>query len=299
MVYEERRVVRRRRTGTAVRRRRGSGTTEQRESKTAGRLIACIWILFLAVAGRLMFPQSFENVRAWLLSAVAGDVDYKAAVTVLGEAVRGEENVGEALRKAYEYAFTVSADEGLIEAHNDMDDAPGDIPAVSIIEQPETEAEMTTQEYVGTVSDEVVIDRPYPQNTTADTVDLSISLSPPIDGEVTSGFGYRVHPVSGEITFHYGTDYAAEEGETVRCAADGTVQAVGDSATYGLYVIIDHGSGVKTLYAHLGSTALSDGQKVTSGGAIGTAGKTGNATSPCVHFEITFNGVFVDPELCL
>ena len=115
-------------------------------------------------------------------------------------------------------------------------------------------------------------------------------------GSLTSGFGYRIHPVTGGITFHFGTDFAAEKGSPVSCAADGTVLAVGDSTTYGIYVIVDHGSGVKTLYAHLDATSLTDGQSVTKGGAIGAAGETGNATSPCVHFEITYNGVFINPE---
>lgn len=112
----------------------------------------------------------------------------------------------------------------------------------------------------------------------------------PIAGTITSPQGYRTDPITGEISYHSGTDIAAPEGTPILAAADGTVTIANatDSwgGSYGYYVKIDHGSGLTTLYAHCSSICVTAGQQVKSGQVIAYVGQTGRATGPHLHFEI-------------
>ncbi|MBR1660249.1 MAG: peptidoglycan DD-metalloendopeptidase family protein [Oscillospiraceae bacterium] len=115
---------------------------------------------------------------------------------------------------------------------------------------------------------------------------------------ITSPFGYRVHPIYGTTRFHSGTDIGAQYGTPVTAAASGTViTAVVDYGTtgYGTYVAIYHPNGTTTLYGHMSSLAVSQGQSVSQGQVIGYVGSTGAATGPHLHFEVRIDGACVDP----
>ncbi|MGE4354382.1 MAG: murein hydrolase activator EnvC [Oscillospiraceae bacterium] len=112
---------------------------------------------------------------------------------------------------------------------------------------------------------------------------------------VTSGFGWRIHPIFGDERFHSGVDITANSGEPIYAADDGTVQTAVYSASYGNYVVINHGNGYTTLYAHMSSMAVSAGQSVSKGQVIGYVGSTGWATGPHLHYEVAYNGSRVDP----
>ena len=112
---------------------------------------------------------------------------------------------------------------------------------------------------------------------------------------VTSGFGYRIHPIFGDKRFHSGVDISANSGTTIMAADAGTVVSAVYSSSYGNYVVISHGNGMVTLYAHMNSMAVSSGQTVTKGQTIGYVGSTGWSTGPHCHFEIKVNGQLVDP----
>lgn len=112
----------------------------------------------------------------------------------------------------------------------------------------------------------------------------------PIAGTITSPQGYRTDPITGEISYHSGTDIAAPEGTPILAAADGTVTIANatDSwgGSYGYYVKIDHGGGLTTLYAHCSKICVTVGQKVKSGQVIAYVGHTGRATGAHLHFEV-------------
>ena len=109
-------------------------------------------------------------------------------------------------------------------------------------------------------------------------------------GTITSPQGYRTDPITGEISYHSGTDIAVPEGTPILAAADGTVTVANalDSwgGSYGYHVKLDHGSGLTTLYAHCSSICVTAGQQVKAGEVIAYVGQTGRATGPHLHFEV-------------
>jgi len=125
--------------------------------------------------------------------------------------------------------------------------------------------------------------------------DETALILPVAEGVITSGFGYRPDPVTGEVTYHTGIDIAADEGTLVLAALGGTVLAVEEDEAYGKMLEIDHGQGIVTLYAHLSEASVSAGDTVEQGDVIGKVGMTGKATSPHCHFEVIISGQPVDP----
>ena len=112
---------------------------------------------------------------------------------------------------------------------------------------------------------------------------------------ITSRFGYRVAPTTGASTYHGGLDIGAGMGASIVAAGAGDVIYAGDNGGYGKCVMIDHGNGVVTVYAHMSSIGVSYGQYVTAGQYVGAVGSTGVSTGPHCHFEIRINGVQTDP----
>ena len=113
---------------------------------------------------------------------------------------------------------------------------------------------------------------------------------------VTSPYGYRIHPVTGKSRFHAGIDIGAAYGTSILAANDGVVIVAGYNAGgYGNYVVINHGGGYTTLYAHASSLLVSVGQKVSRGQVIATCGSTGMSTGPHIHFEVQYNGQTTNP----
>jgi murein DD-endopeptidase MepM/ murein hydrolase activator NlpD len=117
----------------------------------------------------------------------------------------------------------------------------------------------------------------------------------PVSGRLTSGFGRRVHPISGGLRRHAGIDLAAPAGAPVRATSDGVVSAAGWAGGYGLRIALDHGNAVETRYAHLSQLAVRPGQQVRQGEVIGFVGSTGQSTGPHVHYELRRGGLAIDP----
>ncbi len=117
----------------------------------------------------------------------------------------------------------------------------------------------------------------------------------PCDAEITSGFGWRIHPILGYSRFHSGIDFGASYGSTIRAADSGSVIFAGWYGGYGYAVIIDHGNGISTLYGHTSKLYVAEGQPVQPGDAIAAVGSTGLSTGPHLHFEVRKDGEPVDP----
>ena len=132
-----------------------------------------------------------------------------------------------------------------------------------------------------------------PDSTRTPTGTLQWPL--PVAGTITSQFGHRVDPITGEVSSHTGTDIACAEGTPILAAADGTVTVANglDSwgGSYGYYIQIDHSGGLETLYAHCSSICVTTGQQVQAGEVIGYVGHTGRVTGNHLHLEVRIGGV--------
>ena len=130
------------------------------------------------------------------------------------------------------------------------------------------------------------------------TIDSETNYMWPLPGyyRLTSLFGYRIHPITGKAHSHTGIDIPAPGGTPILACKSGQVVTSANHYSYGNYVVIDHGNGNSTLYAHMSSRAVSEGQMVTQGQTIGYVGTTGSSTGNHLHLEVRDNYTRVDPE---
>lgn len=123
----------------------------------------------------------------------------------------------------------------------------------------------------------------------------SIPNIKPLDGSVTSSFGIRIHPVYNMPFFHSGIDFSASPGTKVETTGDGIVAFSGYDRGYGQKIIINHGYGYKTIYAHLSKALVRQGERVRRGKVIALSGNSGLSTGPHLHYEVQKNSVKVNP----
>jgi murein DD-endopeptidase MepM/ murein hydrolase activator NlpD len=129
--------------------------------------------------------------------------------------------------------------------------------------------------------------------------DLKLALGElfvyPLRGRLSSSYGWRNDPINGARRFHAALDLAANLGTAVKAPMDGKVATVGLNSVYGKYLILSHGGGFQTLYAHLNTVSVAQGAYVSQGGKIGEVGSTGYSTGPHLHFAVYKNGKAVNP----
>jgi len=118
----------------------------------------------------------------------------------------------------------------------------------------------------------------------------------PVSGHISSPYGERVDPLNGETTFHSGIDISCSSGSPVQATADGIVSHSGWTQKGGFVVVLEHGNGFSTIYAHNETNTVRVGEKVKRGAIIGYAGSTGKSTGPHVHYEVWKAGKAVDPQ---
>ena len=199
------------------------------------------------------------------------------------EARRVAEEEQEARRAAEEEAAAeeVAAEEAAAAEESDVEEASANDPESA-----------TDPESVGDdegASDEDAADAVAPIG------DFAISHRP-VPGSITSPFGERVHPIFGSVRSHFGIDFDGDRGDPILAAAAGTVLTAGWMNGYGNTVVISHGNGFATVYAHQTDLAVSTGATVSGGEVIGWVGSTGWSTGPHLHFEVRVEGIAVDPD---
>ena len=170
--------------------------------------------------------------------------------------------------------------------------------------EPSTEATTTPVTAPATTAPAALKATVEDEETTAEDASAAVysfnqPMIRPVAGEITSPFGSRTHPVTGNPDFHYGTDIAADEGTPVRAAFAGTVVTAEYHEMNGNMVKIDHGNGNMTVYCHLLSFSVKPGDKVKAGQTVGKVGSTGDSTGPHLHFAIVLDGVYYDPQIAL
>lgn len=134
--------------------------------------------------------------------------------------------------------------------------------------------------------------------TIAVTAESNMFLCPVI-GRVSSEYGYRVHPITGEYSMHGGLDIAANKGTDINAAYSGVVESVGYSNSYGYYIIISHNDSLETLYAHCSKIIAKKGDTVEKGNVIALVGNTGRTTGSHLHFEVRVSGNRINPRWVL
>lgn len=117
----------------------------------------------------------------------------------------------------------------------------------------------------------------------------------PYSVEITSAFGPRTNPVTGQYSSHSGVDFGASQGTSIYACKSGTVTVAGYAEAWGYYVTINHGDGYSTLYAHMTNYIVATGDYVAQGDVIGYVGNTGWSTGPHLHLSVLYNGAYVNP----
>ena len=136
----------------------------------------------------------------------------------------------------------------------------------------------------------------YLQGADAQLAASGNSAVQPVEGDLSSGFGWRKDPYTGQRAWHNGVDIAAAEGTPVKSWQDGNVVFSGKMHGYGNLVVVEHADGIKSLYGHNKANSVAVGQAVKAGQVIAQVGQTGRATGPHLHFEVRVNDTAVNPS---
>lgn len=239
---------------------------------------------------------------------IGSDADFKEAFAAVGRAVSGEESVEDSLHEAYAAVFNPSVWEEDRETIEDSAkelvviqhsgemvflDAVELLPLPTAVPMREISLEEVQEETVQTVSYSYSIPA-LPENASLEQRHLKFSYTTPVQGVLSSAFGWRDHPVTGENRFHYGIDLAASSGTEICAFADGTVYATGESSSLGKYMILSHDNGYRTLYAHCSEIIKLSG-RVVMGEVIAKVGESGMATGPHLHFELQNGTLYLNP----
>lgn len=296
-------------------RSKAPGTAQKQVTTGKKRIVQliCSICLFLAVfAGKeLKITEEYQSGQM-LLQAIRTNTDFKAVFQKTGEIFA--ENISE-LRQFEKLSIGVWKPEKVPSEENEQQE---EIPVVDETIKKEEMSEQRPQEEISTDStDEIIEDvqtkeeeavtppevSPYtgpalPENASMDYFELGLAETvTPVLGRITSPYGYRDDPItSGEDEFHVGVDLSAEIGTPVLSFAAGTVDFIGESSGYGLYIQIDHGNGITTFYCHCSQLCVQKGMQVSAGQMIAKTGDTGNTTGPHLHMEMRRHGILLNPE---
>lgn len=293
-------------------------------------LLVCLILFLFVFLGRGIFPAKLAVVGTQLMNVMTIDTDFYGAFSALGRSLEGE---GSWLTGVEDFCMQVFGPsepsnvpaqpesygqevqvEGVLEQERAFlysSSGGGELRehflrwnAVEMPEREETEVVQPTvlePEAVPAVGTVLMVSdysgKPLPEKYTMDHISLGkLETVCPVQGNLNSGYGYRDHPINGEYQFHGGLDIGGQSGDPIQAFAAGTVDYVGEDESYGLYLQLDHGNGVKSFYAHCSSICVKKGQSVGLGETIARVGSSGSATGPHLHFELKYNSVHLDPS---
>ena len=268
-------------------------------------LVAAGIIFVGLVAWKLLHPESLAAVSGTVQEALGQDADFRAAFSAVGEAIAGEQSVGESLQEAYTAVFApgryeaeqtaavLAAAEGVSAPADRLKESVGAETAVR--KWPAGDTEAVERDKTTASQSLVQFNSAAPANVTLSQQVLGFDYVTPAQGTLTSPFGYREHPLQGEEAFHYGLDIANAEGTDICAFADGTVKAAGESSSFGNYLMLAHANGYTTLYGHCSKVTVTAGERVEKGQKIAEMGSTGNVTGTHLHFELMDGSTYLNP----
>ena len=306
----------------------------QKERTLFTQLLVCL-ILFLTVfVGKGIFPGQLTELKDQVRRMISEDFDFKNALSQLGESMAGSDSVlgdlGEFCIQVFgsgsqtdvqpasfqppQPAAVLTSELLFLSENPDVLTRTEHYSAIEKLglklngwqkkepeEEPKSETEpesVTSIMPAGQVYKHTDYSGPdLPNNYTMDVLSLGgLETTTPLLGHLNSGYGYRTHPVNGKAgDFHGGIDIGGQTGDPITAFASGTVEYTGQDDSYGIYLQIDHGNGVKSFYAHCSKVLVKKGQQVSIGDTVALVGSTGTATGPHLHLELKYNKMHMNP----
>lgn len=272
------------------------------ERRRLFQLVACGGMFVCLVLIKLLLPGRLDGIGEKLDTVLRQNMDIRAVFSAIGEAASGKQDVSDALDEVYQAVFrpeefsayeTAASGTAAVEESAAMERLRAS--RTETAEETSAGGQDTDAAEIETLAYVLYSNQNLPENVCMEQTLLGFDYCMPASGPISSGFGYREHPVEGEERFHYGVDIAAEDKSDICCFADGTVKAVGESSSYGKYLIVTHEGGYETLYAHCSAVSVTSGTPVRAGDVLGKVGQTGIATGPHLHFELHKEGVYLNP----
>ncbi len=316
-------------SGTQSGRRTQKKTTERMR---LFQLLICLVLFLAAFIGKGVFPNKLIQVRNDILSMISSDTDFRAAFSQLGESLSADGTIFEKLGDFCVEVFgagdaspeSLTSDpkpqlasllttESRFLSKNSDPQALSDhffernsekLPLKLQLNQDlETKPAPVPEEVPAVVAaaGTVLLKSDYngpalPENYTMDKLSLgTLETTTPVLGHINSIYGYREHPINGEYQFHGGVDIGGQTGAPIRAFAAGTVEYIGRDQSYGLYLQLDHGNGIKSFYAHCRTICVTKGQTVALGEKVAEVGSSGAATGPHLHLELKYNKMHLNP----
>jgi len=318
------------RTGYRTGRRKASQPLSGAEKRRLAQFLVCGTVFVLLVAVKLLLPARVQWLSQHVGSALERNVDVTEVFSAVGRMFAGEEDGGweDLYQSVFHPEDTAAVPTGAVDGaaeptagslafRSQLKSSDGWLTAPPLQDTPKSDASSETPSKVSSSSAQVDAEpaatsqsttgsaqklsyilysnQTLPDNVSMEQKVLGFDYCTPVMGTISSDFGYREHPIEGDEKFHYGLDIAADEGTAIDCFANGTVTAVGESSSYGKYIIVDHSGGFSTLYAHCSRITASSGSAVKEGQKIGEVGQTGEATGPHLHFELHSGDTYLDP----
>lgn len=294
-----------------------NGSSKKRSSPSSWenmqwiRLI-CSVLLFLAVfLGKQIYPEKIMQVGGEIVSVLGKTTDFKAVFSDLGSSLYHTE----LLDGIEEFCVEVFGAEPTSEPVFSLPEPPN-LPQISsarTYQQSQRTALQTfctkaleiepiqeTENIVPPVGTVLLVgeqpSQPLPDGYTTDKLSFGdLETVTPVFGNLNSGFGYRDHPINGTYSFHSGTDIRANSGDPILAFAAGQVEYIGEDDSYGLYLQLDHGNGIKSFYAHCQRVCVQKGQTIQVGERIAEVGSSGRTTGPHLHLELKCGDMRVNP----
>ena len=235
--------------------------------------------------------------------------DYQTAKTLMAQAKAKKEKLDQAVAKKQEkiawYQKKLASNSALLEAFEAEEQNQKDLDMASVKESAKESAQASKSDVgtsAGSTSKRPSQTKPSSSATTAKkdntTTSSSGNLSWPVPSchSISSGYGYRIHPVTGVRKLHAGIDIPCSTGTTIIAAASGTVIDAGYNSYNGNYLKISHGNGLETMYLHCSKLLVSSGARVRQGQTIAKSGATGMVSGAHLHFVVKKNGNYVNPQ---
>ncbi len=292
-------------------------TSKQRENKSSGwqliavQSISCVVVILIVLLFRVIGGKSFTQLRQSFNKAIMSN-SIIATLAALIEAPSEDPDKEESGSKSTTVGSTTVPSESATDKSNPTDETSGttgtETTGTIDKEPPGTGASVTASTTLAVTSgtkatggnDIPVSQRKIlyaPEGATFVPIKINRVACKPLEtGKVTSYFGYRSNPTSGEEGFHQGLDIAADYGTPIHSLFFGVVSEVGQNKSYGNYVEIYHGNGLKVLYAHCSQILVGEDAVIRAGEVVARMGSTGDSTGPHLHVEVTLNGTAYDPS---